>query len=112
MVESGRVEGDDEQLVLLPSGGRISYRDSCVPSLDSDKPIRGLPSQTLRWELVPDERQPLRQHLRFVDRDGAVRTFRAEPMGKLAALVVDLAVDAAARERRAQAPEGWRSRAG
>ncbi len=69
--ESGRMEVDQTTLHLTPREGKISYRDTCVPSLNSDKPLRDLKNETLSFSLGDAPRS-----LRLANLTGAASTFR------------------------------------
>jgi hypothetical protein len=47
--EAGFLQANETQLRLTPNRGQMSYRASCSPSLNSDKPITDLKIEEMTW---------------------------------------------------------------
>jgi hypothetical protein len=70
--ESGQMAVDETTVYLRPGAGKISYRDTCAPSLNSDKPLRDLKDETLSFTLDAAPRS-----LRLANSAGQASMFRA-----------------------------------
>lgn len=73
--ESGVLVADDQVLTTRPSSGRLVYRATCAPDLDSDEPLTDLYDETFDWALVPGEYDPASTVLYLRRTDGAEATF-------------------------------------
>jgi len=67
--EAGAYVADASSLRTAPSSGQIQYRDTCAPSLNSDKPATELAAEQFQIQLSADQ-------LTLVRSDGATGTFR------------------------------------
>jgi hypothetical protein len=68
-VESGALAVKGDVLTLTPSKGTVSFRSSCAPSMDSDKPNDDLHAETLTYAFVDGA-------LRLANPSGASSVFR------------------------------------
>lgn len=67
--ETGSFTSDGSALATTPSTGTVRYRDTCAPSLDSDKPAQDLAVEQFTMTLAGDQ-------LTLVRRDGVTGQFR------------------------------------
>ena len=68
--EAGVAQVEGDKLSIIPMTGTLSYRDSCVPSLNSDRTNAALESETFTFSRSGDA-------LRLVRDDGAGSVFHA-----------------------------------
>ena len=73
--ERGSLSIDGATLTTAPSQGRIEFRDTCVPSANSDELIAELEAEVFAWELRPSEYDPSLTVLFLQRTDGAASTF-------------------------------------
>ncbi|WP_019588605.1 hypothetical protein [Deinococcus apachensis] len=68
-VEQGTFEVDGAELVTHPAKGVLQVKDTCVPSLNSVKPLTDLQDETWAWNLGPSG-------LRLTRSDGMTALFQ------------------------------------
>jgi hypothetical protein len=71
--KAGRLEISGANLVLHPSSGRATYKDSCNPHTNTDKTLTGaqLKSDPYVWQIVPSESDPNVPNLKLSSPSGA-----------------------------------------
>jgi len=73
--ERGTLYADGAVITTSPHEGRLVYRATCAPELDSDDPITDLADETFDWALRPNEYDPASTDLYLRRTDGAEATF-------------------------------------